>query len=301
MTNRQESAAALRWFRWVKKRGDAKARSQVGWILEFEATNKQASAAVLWYFKWMKRMSKQGNAEAQYRVGQIFDVGRRGSVCVDDAEEVKWWRKAAEQGHLEAQLALGWEYYYVYRNERDALPFHRMDKYEVDEAYNMAEAVEAVKWFRKAAEQGDEVAQSQLGDMYIIGEGVVPEDDEEAMKRLRKAAEQGHGWSQFWLGLMYYDGRGVPRDDVEAAKWMRKAAEQGDGWAREQLGDMYCNGEGVEKDEVEGYAWLLLAEEDAGLIFDHEDLEKRLTVEQGKKAQARAAELRRLYSKQSER
>ena len=210
-------------------------------------------------------MSKQGNAEAQYRVGQIFDVGRRGSVCVDDAEEVKWWRKAAEQGHLEAQLALGWEYYYVYRNERDALPFHRMDKYEVDEAYNMAEAVEAVKWFRKAAEQGDEVAQSQLGDMYIIGEGVVPEDDEEAMKRLRKAAEQG------------------------------------DGWAREQLGDMYCNGEGVEKDEVEGYAWLLLAEEDAGLIFDHEDLEKRLTVEQGKKAQARAAELRRLYSKQSER
>ena len=256
MTNRQESAAALRWFRWMKKqgngwwirwaikRGDAKERSPVGWILEFEATNKQASAAVLWYFKWVKRMAKQGNAEAQCRVGQIFDVGRRGLVCVDDAEEVKWWRKAAEQGHLRAQLALGWAYYDFYENVL------------IEPEYEEGVA-EAVKWFRKAAEQGAADAQEKLGWMYC------------------------HGF-------------GVPQDKEEAVKWCRKAAEQGDAQAQETLGMM-------SEDEVEGYAWYLLA--DANGIYCGEeisDLEERLTVKQGKKGQARAAELRRLIEERKE-
>jgi TPR repeat protein len=34
---------------------------------------------------------------------------------------------------------------------------------------------EAVKWFRKAAEQGDAFAQARLGAMYILGQGV-PQD-----------------------------------------------------------------------------------------------------------------------------
>ena len=249
MTNRQESAAVLRWFRWVKKRGDAKDRSQVGWILEFEeVTNKQASAAVLCYFKGMKRMAEQGNAEAQYRVGQIFDVGRRGSVCVDDAEEVKWWRKAAEQGHLKAQLALGWTYYDVY------------EKGLIRPGYE-AGVAEAVKWLRKAAEQGEAYEQKELGRMYCHGLGV-PQDEEEAMKWYRKAAEQGDADAQFWVGCL-------------------------------------------SEDDVEKYAWLLLAKENGTdeeeyLSEEFSDLEERLTVEQGKKGQARAAELRRLIKERKE-
>jgi TPR repeat protein len=33
---------------------------------------------------------------------------------------------------------------------------------------------EAVNWYRKAAEQGDERAQYNLGVMYAIGQGVAP-------------------------------------------------------------------------------------------------------------------------------
>ena len=43
---------------------------------------------------------------------------------------------------------------------------------------------------RTKAEQGHAVAQFNLGNMYREGDGV-PQDDAEAVKRYRKAAEQG--------------------------------------------------------------------------------------------------------------
>jgi len=45
---------------------------------------------------------------------------------------------------------------------------------------------------RKAAEQGNAAAQNSLGTIYRDGEGVAP-DDEEAVRWYRKAADQGYG------------------------------------------------------------------------------------------------------------
>ena len=50
--------------------------------------------------------------------------------------------------------------------------------------------MEAVKWFRKAAEQGDAIAQVNLGYAYANGFGV-EKDEKEEVKWYRKAAEQG--------------------------------------------------------------------------------------------------------------
>ena len=51
---------------------------------------------------------------------------------------------------------------------------------------------------------------------------------EEAVKWWRKAADDGHAKAQFRLGESYATGKGVEQKDVnEAAKWYRKAAEQG--------------------------------------------------------------------------
>jgi len=82
---------------------------------------------------------------------------------------------------------------------------------------------EAVKWFRKAAEQGDADAQGFLGVMCYIGDGV-PEDKTEAVKWYRKAAEQGHARAQNALGVMYDYGKGVPENDVEAYVWLSISA-----------------------------------------------------------------------------
>jgi hypothetical protein len=50
---------------------------------------------------------------------------------------------------------------------------------------------EAVKWYRKAAEQGNAEAQYKLGNSYYMGEGV-KEDYDKAVKWYRKAAKQGY-------------------------------------------------------------------------------------------------------------
>ena len=93
---------------------------------------------------------------------------------------------------------------------------------------------EAVKWYRKAAEQDYAPAQYNLGVMYATGRGVA-KDDVEAVKWYRKAAEQGVALAQANLGWMYASGRGVAEDDAEAVKWYRKAAAQGDAKAKAAL------------------------------------------------------------------
>ena len=49
----------------------------------------------------------------------------------------------------------------------------------------------------------------------------------EAVKWYRKAAEQRHAQAQFILGYCYDHGKGVTQDHTEAEKWYRHAAEQG--------------------------------------------------------------------------
>ena len=117
---------------------------------------------------------------------------------------------------------------------------------------------DAVKWFRKAAEQGVAEAQFSLGWMYRYGRGV-PQDDGEAAKWYRKAAEQGVAAAQVSLGVMYDDGRGVLQDDGEAVKWYRKAADQGLAAAQNNLGAMYGNGHGVPRDAMAAYMWFNIA------------------------------------------
>jgi TPR repeat protein len=77
--------------------------------------------------------------------------------------------------------------------------------------------------------------------MYQNGRGVI-QDDVEAVKWYRKAAEQGYAIAEDNLGWMYQNGRGVVQDDAEAIKWYRKAAEQGYAIAEDNLGWMYQNG-----------------------------------------------------------
>ncbi len=62
--------------------------------------------------------------------------------------------------------------------------------------------------------------------MYENGWGV-PKDYAEAVKWFRKAAEQGHAQAQNDLGCSYYHGNGVPKNRKKAIEWWKKAAAQG--------------------------------------------------------------------------
>ena len=99
----------------------------------------------------IRKAAKQGDAEAQYRLGiWYYDGWGTGYSEIDRnrAEAIKWFRKAAEQGLADAQFILGvW-----YDLGGDDLGG------DIEE-----DAHEAAKWLLQAAIQGHKLAKLYLG------------------------------------------------------------------------------------------------------------------------------------------
>jgi hypothetical protein len=116
------------------------------------------------------------------------------------------------------------------------------------------DTVESLRWHTKAAENGNAASQFSLGMFYLQGNGV-PKDEAEGVKWLRKSADQGNAAGEFWLGTAYYSGTGVAKDTAEALRWYRNAGDQGYAAAQYNLGQAYNLGNGVEKDPAEAARW----------------------------------------------
>ena len=76
-----------------------------------------------------------------------------------------------------------------------------------------------------------------------------------ALREWIPLAEQGNAVAQFNLGIMYDNGRGVLQNYKTAAKWYRLSAEQGFAIAQYNLGLMYAKGQGVIQDNVIAHMW----------------------------------------------
>ena len=55
--------------------------------------------------KWYKKAADQGNADAQYELGYMYDLGL-GELIQSYIEARKWYRFAADQGHMGAKKRL---------------------------------------------------------------------------------------------------------------------------------------------------------------------------------------------------
>lgn len=224
-----------------------------GWGIE--TNSAKAAECYSRFVTWATKAAEQGDANAQYNIGQCCFSGD--GVAKDMKEAVKWWRKAAEQGLAYAQCNLGFCYDTGHGVEKDAK--------------------ESVKWYRKAAEQGLADAQGNLGWHYFTGNGV-GKDEVEAVKWYRKAAEQGDAFAQCSMGVCYDNGYGVEKDEKESVKWYLKAAEQGLARAQWFIGNCYYNGDGVEKNEKEAMEWWRKAAEQG---FKRENLMRMVYVHAG--------------------
>jgi hypothetical protein len=148
--------------------------------------------------------AERGDAEAQYRVGLMYEFGK--GYPRDMQQALSWLRRAGTQGHTGAQVELG-----VLHSGGEGVP---------------ANARESVEWFRKAALAGSATGQYNLGLMIAKGEGIA-RNDAEAMAWFRKAADQGLALAQFTLGVGQENGEGVPRDPVLASASFAIAARNG--------------------------------------------------------------------------
>ncbi len=102
-------------------------------------------------------------------------------------------------------------------------------------AYNSGYYDKALTLFSKI--NNNPTAQNNLGVMYEKGKGV-SQDYSEAVRWYRKAAEQRYAYAQCNLGYMYEKGKGVSQDYSEAVGWYRKAAEQGFKLAQDRLKEL---------------------------------------------------------------
>ena len=74
--------------------------------------------------------------------------------------------------------------------------------------------------------RADVIADLRTCVKYYNGDGV-PQDYVAALGWFRKAADQGDALAQHWTGGMYLNGDGVTQNYTEAMKWIRKDADQG--------------------------------------------------------------------------
>ena len=112
-----------------------------------------------------------------------------------------------------------------------------------------------------------------------------------AFKWYNKAAEQGNAVAQFNLGLMYEKGQGVPQDYKMAFNWYTKAAEQGVASSQNNLGNMYKEGRVVQQDYVKAHMWYNIASQSNEFAnTSKEHVEEQMTPIQITKAQKLASQ-----------
>jgi hypothetical protein len=121
-------------------------------------------------------------------------------------------------------------------------------------AFNDGDFQTAIKVWKPLAEQGDGIAQYNLGLLYEKGRGVT-QDHQIAFRWYSRAAEDGIPQAQLNLGELYRRGLGVPKNHQQAVKWYRRAALQGNAAARTNLGVMYLHGVGVDQDVNAAREW----------------------------------------------
>ncbi|MDK3155054.1 tetratricopeptide repeat protein [Kamptonema cortianum] len=121
---------------------------------------------------------------------------------------------------------------------------------------NTQKFAEAMKWFKKAAAQGDAEAQYSIGMLYDYGLGV-PQDFTQAMRWYLQAASQNHAGAQYSIGMLYDNTKGSARNFEEAMRWYRLAAAQDHAGAQYCIGMLYDMGLGVTPDPAKAMKWFL--------------------------------------------
>jgi TPR repeat protein len=123
------------------------------------------------------------------------------------------------------------------------------DVYRVGDEYTEQDFVEAVRWYRLAAKQGDACAQNNLGAMYQHAMGVAY-DPAEAARWYRAAAVQGLDVAEFNMAMCYLHGAGVEQNDELAVALLDQAANQGHREAIGQMGTCFRFDRGVKQDII---------------------------------------------------
>lgn len=248
---------------------------QVAWLESAASENIVASALALGEFY------VDGNAiwseidedvlEDPYNIG--FEVWPN-----DPVKAIQWLSKAADGGSIEAKRLLGDVYLYIVNNEGHV--GSGIDPSSIPVGTSGA-AVECLRWYMDAAENGCVASSCVLGMIYSLastGRSIVfsaggrlllgnyalrdhdfPSDDDEAEKWLRKSVEGKFRAAVVPLARFLLKRRLKSFDMEEAVDLLEHAASRNDVVAQFELGKLYLQGDGVPADRLKAIQLLLMS------------------------------------------
>jgi len=184
--------------------------------------------------------------------------------------------KRANEGDVNAQLKLGTAYragdgvardfieaarWFRMAAEQGNVEAQRSLAYILTQDESIRDYPEALKWYRKSAERGELVSQYMTGYLITYKIQGARQDNVEAVEWFRKAAEQGHAAAQINLGFAFFEGRVVPKNYAEALKLFLKGASKYEGNGGQNPEDKYFKGSTLPQDPAEKEKWYRLAAE----------------------------------------
>lgn len=187
--------------------------------------------------KLYHKAAEKGYVHAQCNLGTCYYLGN--GVEKNYTEAAKWYRKAAEQEHAGAQYNLGVCYLQgdgVEQNITESIKWLRKAEEQGDT--DAKELLKAIEQKNQQCSTSSTKEPTTAKEMLMKGvEAYEKENYVEAVKWFRKAAEKGDADAQFLLGMCYLNGKGVEQDIIDAGGWLGKAANQGHKKAKELLNE----------------------------------------------------------------
>lgn len=107
---------------------------------------------------------------------------------------------------------------------------------------------EAVKYLKKAADEGEFTSQFFLARIYEIGGYGIQQNIQKAFHWYEKSAENGLDEAMVYYGLLIMKNEGNPANYKKGVDLFRSAADQGNLKGMYCLGYMYLKGLGIEQD-----------------------------------------------------
>ena len=257
---------AVDWLKKSAAQGNEEASERLGRMYYFGENigkpkiNANPSEAV----KWLTPLAENGNVEIQKLLALCYSLKLK-----DDEQELKWLKRAAETGDEEAAESLVL-YYGAHGDEENEKLWNKMladrnnasAQYELGISCEFAEKSDmeqAVKWYKKSADNGYSMAKIKLAGLYLIGYGV-EKDVERAVKIYREESAAGDEYATYRLGLCYLEGTGMDKDEKKAVALFEKSSELP--FSKYRLAVCLLDGVGTAKDEARAFRLLTEADKD---------------------------------------
>jgi len=187
---------AMKWFEIAAAKGSAPAMVEAGLLY----SNRREPGDDRKALEYFLQASNTGDRVGKYLAGECYYYGK--GVPVDVVKAVEFLRESAALREPRAMDLLGTH-------------FRKLRQFD-----------QARKFYEDAAAEGYPLSLSNLGVLYMNGEGV-QRSPEIAANLFKQGAEKGDANGMFFYAGCLAEGLGLQKDSKAAAEWFKRSARAG--------------------------------------------------------------------------